>query len=243
MYNVDHISMFPTKEWKADLSNKKKDEATGRDVVSIYVGDRINAANERSPVLEDFYLDEIQSIIAEPKKYQIFTSAGSIPQLCVMSGGRIIDHNYQMHLLKMAYHNILNGISKESMCNALTESCMPNNKSSDTKAIRSIQHKFSGITGMYVSNRFVKALVIEHFRADYSEEIESPLADRLSGYSLKELKNIANEINQCHWNVNAKKNQIEKLKETFNANPKDIEEALKEELYLRLLLGKLKEGK
>lgn len=235
--------MFQTKDWKADLDNKKKDSATGKDVVSVYIGDRFDAANHKDPIFEDFYLDVLKDLISDPSKYVIFTSAGSIPQLCVLSAGRIVDHNYQIFLLKMTFHGILNGLDKELMCDALTESCVSGAKVADSKSIIKIQNEFLDVTGMNVSSRLVKALVIEHFRADYSEEACSPVADRLSGYPLSDLRSLAEETNKWHWHVQRDLRSLGILKKDLNASPKDVEKALKDELYLRLLFGKLKEGK
>lgn len=235
--------MFQTKEWKADLENKNKDSATGREVVSVYIGDRFDAANHKDPIFEDFYLDVLKDLIADPSRYVIFTSTGSIPQLCVLSAGRIVDHNYQIFLLKMTFHGILNGLDKELMCDALAESCVSGIKGSDSTSIIKIQNEFREVTGMSVSNRLVKALIIEHFRADYSEEAESPVADRLSGYSLTDLASLSKEVNKSHWHVARNLRSLDRLKRDLGAMPDEVEKALKDELYLRLLFGKLKEGK
>lgn len=240
-YYYDSIHMFKSKDWDVDTEDVQLDPSTNEEIYSVTIGEEKDRLNVITPIREDIYKSVLMDIARDPKHYQIETSRGNVPRLFITHGCRIVDHNMQMFYIKNGIHGILNSASPEIMSKALKEAVNAEGSLNSPAALYALNDEITRVTGNRIETKFLKALIIEHVMSDYLEKDFSVLSSRINVLSYKELQAIITDLNLYEWTGKYERPLTKELLEEESCTMKELKKALMQELYLRMLCGKLRE--
>ena len=241
MAEVKNVNLYKAVTgWMQDDAPPVQEPETGLETVSVIIGDAEFDDGSRTYVVEPMYIDVLNDIVQSSKAYTIRTDARQQPQMFILQGGALVYHNYPIRLFAETIQQSLQNYDKILLCKALEDTLQQRTPDNQLFALMDVRSRLSRELQINVPTMFLKAVIRDFFINLYTSQDKSGMTAYLSALPFEDIIHCCNALNIGLQTGSLADNMVMDILRIFDASPRTLLAAIKDDLYLRVITGRCK---
>ena len=231
----------PVTGWAKLKKANDIEEETGKEVVSVIIGDITYTDGTKDFAIEPVYEDILRKVYEAPGEYRICPLPGNVPQMFITRFGDLQIHNNTMRLFADAISEAFDACSDRMLlCRALKDATGKAQKGSTLYALNELSALLSRTLEVNLPAEFIKAALKNYFTNLYAADAENDaLAQTLSALEWPELLDLSFELNEMYHAEGQGGPVINRIVDETDASDNDIFTAVQRELFVRSVTGRV----